>query len=760
MKKTIFLLAAMAFGSASAQVHDMPMPEKKKESKKQKKTETPTTSHAGHHPGSDSQNGPLPLSRIIALKAVKPTGKTMVYDLFVKDTVVNFTGKKANAIAINDGITGPTLWFTEGDTAVIRFHNQLKIPTSFHWHGILVPNRQDGVTYLNTPPILAGESYVFQFPIVQSGTYWYHAHSLQEQIGMHGAIVIQPQIPVIQADKDIVIMVTDWTDEAPTSVLRNLKRGNEWYAIRKNNVQSLDKILANKALGAYLKQSLQRMPPMDISDIAYDKFFINGLETSSLEDLKPGEKVRVRVINAGASTFFHVNYAGGEMQVVAADGVDVQPVQVNHGLLGMGETYDFVLTIPDEMAYEFRATAQDGSGYASYYLGKGMKMEAPAIPKPNLFEMTSAMASMGSMEHDMGSRDSIEHIKMGHDMGAMDMGLGEYNQPNYGILKATKPSVFPNERPVREIRLELTGDMRRYIWGINGKPMSQEDEIAIERGEIVRFILVNTTMMFHPMHLHGHFFRVLNGQGEYAPLKHTVSLAPMETVTIEFLADDEKGWMFHCHLLYHMAAGMARVVSYEGDMPDADLAPMHHLFMASMNDNAFFFWGEAHLGVSNNYLHLNSSNNKNAFIFEGDANWKGDFEFDLDYERYLTQYFRVFGGIDAGNELFLRKPSGGSDGDNDADSKIIRPVIGIRYLLPFLIESEAKLDSKGNIRFQLSGEQRLTRRLGLDFEAQWLLRGYTRLNLGLNYVLSRNFSLFANYDTRYKNMNGGLSIRF
>ncbi len=756
MKKTIFLLAAMALGSASAQVHDMPMPEKKKKSQ----PETPTTSHAGHHPDSDSPNVTLPLSRIIALNSVKPTGKTMIYDLFVKDTVVNFTGKKANAIAINNGITGPTLRFMEGDSAVIRVHNQLKVPTSFHWHGILVPNSQDGVTFLNTPPILAGESYTFQFPIVQSGTYWYHAHSLQEQIGMHGAIVIQPQIPVIQAEKDIVIMMTDWTDEAPKSVLRNLKRGNEWYAIRKNNVQSLDKILANKAVGAYLKQSLQRMPPMDISDIAYDKFFINGLETSSLEDLKPGEKVRVRVINAGASTFFHVNYAGGEMQLVSADGVDVQPVQVSNRLLGMGETYDFVLTIPDDMAYEFRATAQDGSGYASYYLGKGMKMEAPAIPKPNLFEMTIAMARMDKMEHEKMGHEMTGMDGTEHDMGDMEMGLDEYNQTNYGILKATAPSVSPNKRPVREMRLVLTGDMRRYIWGINGKPMSQEDEIAIERGEIVRFQLVNTTMMFHPMHLHGHFFRVLNDQDEYAPLKHTVSLAPMETVTIEFLADDEKDWIFHCHLLYHMVAGMARVISYEGDMPDADLAPKHHQFMASMNDNAFFYWGEAHLGVSNNYLHLNSSNNKNAFIFEGDANWKGDFEFDLDYERYLTQYFRVFGGIDAGNELFLRKPNGGSDGGTDGDPKIIRPVIGIRYLLPFLIESEAKLDSRGNMRFQLSGEQRLTRRLGLDFEAQWLVQGYTRLNLGLNYVLSRNFSFFANYDTRYKNANGGLSIRF
>ena len=786
----------MVYSNVFAQHEGHQMPDAKQKPQKEGVSATSKKNVSANN----LKNNTLPLSRIVAQNLVKYSGKTVEYDLNIDYKEVNYTGKKATAIAINNGIAGSTLQFTEGDSAIITIHNNLKTETSIHWHGILVPNRQDGVSYLNTPPILAGETYTFHFPILQSGTYWYHAHNIQEQIGLHGSIVIQPKKPTIKVDKEVVLLISDWADEGAGSIIKNLKRRNEWYSIRKNNIQSLDRIIKNKAVGAYLKQSFQRMPPMDISDIAYDKFFINGLTTSSLEEIKPNERIRVRVINAGTSSYFNVNFAGGSMEMVSNDGQDVQPIKVNHQLMGMGETFDFILTIPNDMAYEIRATAQDGSGYASFFLGKGMKMEVPTMPKPNLYEMTRTMSSMNmnAMKmkgnhvktfpsytekeipkpnahrgHDMKGmdmkKDTKNPKKKAHDMDnmdmkgggnmeGMDMDLGEYNTSNYHNLKSVEPIVFPENRPLREIRLELSGDMRRYIWGFDGKPMSREEKINIKRGEIVRFNMVNTTMMFHPIHLHGHYFRVLNGQGEYSPLKHTVSLAPMESITIEFLADDEKDWIFHCHLLYHMALGMARVISYEGDTPDADIAPMHPQFMASMNDDAYFTWGNIDIGVTNNYLKINRSNNRNAFILAADANWKGDYEIDLDYERYLTQYFRVFGGIDAGNELFLRKSSG--DLGSNIDSKIIRPVMGIRFLLPFLIDSEVKLDAKGNVRLQLSGQQRFTRRLGFEFEGQWLIEGYTRLHVGLDYVLTRNASLFANYDTRYKTAGGGLSFKF
>ncbi|MFD1818819.1 Multicopper oxidase with three cupredoxin domains (includes cell division protein FtsP and spore coat protein CotA) [Pseudarcicella hirudinis] len=703
----------------------------------------------------------LPLSRPFAEKFVKPTGKRVEYDIYVSEQEVNFTGKTIKSVTLNGGIPGPTLQFTEGDIAVIRVHNQLNTETSIHWHGILLPNRQDGVSYLNTPPILAGTTHTFEFPIVQSGTYWYHSHTaFQEQRGVYGSIAIQPQKVNHPVDKDLVLVLSDWTNENPDNVLRNLKRRNEWYSIRKNNIQSLDRILKNKALGAYLKQSSTRMPPMDISDIAYDAFLINGKKTDKIEDLKPGEKVRLRVINASASTYFHVTYAGNPMTLIAADGVDVQPVKTTHRLMGMAETYDFLITIPENDSYEFRATAQDGSGFASVFLGKGNNVPTSKIPAPDLYRMTKAMSNMDMKHMDMNEHEGHQ-MSMTHEPAApvnhsMNHGLDSLNNSDYGILKSTEAIVFPKDRKVQTIPLKLTGDMRRYIWGFNGKPMSVEDKIKIRRGEVVRFTLINTTMMYHPIHLHGHFFRVLNGQGEYSPLKHTISLAPMETQTIEFLADDEKDWMFHCHLLYHMDSGMARVVSYEGDEPDPDMAENHHKHLKTMNDNKLFFWGTANIGVTSNYLNLTLSNNKNAFIIGGDANWKGDYEFDIDYERYLSQYFRVFGGLDAGNELFLRKSEIGVDNN----VRIIRPVIGFRYLLPFLIDSEVKLDAKGNVRFQLSGQQRLTRKLGLELEYQWLIQGYTRVHVGLDYVLTKNTSLFTNYDTRYNTFGGGLSFKF
>ena len=444
MKKVILSVLIMVSVDAFSQNHQINMSEMKQwANKESNSSKLPKTSPKHNF----MKGNTLPLSRIIAQKLVKHTGKTVEYDLYVTEKEVNYSGKKAIAIAINGGIPGPTLRFTEGDSAIVRVHNQLKMMTSIHWHGLLVPNRQDGVPFLTTPPINAGETYTFQFPIIQSGTYWYHAHDLQEQIGVYGSIAIEPQKPTIKVDKDIVLVLSEWTDESPASILKNLKRRNEWYAVRKNTLQSLDRIIKNKAVGAYLKQSFNRMNPMDLSDILYDNFLINGLNSSSLEDLKPNERVRVRVINAGSSSYFHVNYAGGAMEMVSADGIDIEPVKVNHRLIGMGETYDFVLTIPNDMAYEFRATAQDGSGYTSYFLGKGMKMVAPAIPKPNLYEMTRTMSSMNMGSDDMKGMDMENANKKSHDMKGTDMGNTNKKSTSVKSMDMKIPRIRPTRIP-------------------------------------------------------------------------------------------------------------------------------------------------------------------------------------------------------------------------------------------------------------------------------------------------------------------------
>ncbi len=932
----------------------------------------------------------LPVSRPQALARVKLTGKRVEYDLNIDEQTVNITGKPKRAMTINGGIPGPTMRFTEGDVAVIRVHNKLKTEASLHWHGLLVPNIQDGVSYLETPPILAGTTRTFEYPLVQSGTYWFHSHTrYQEQVGVYGSIVIQPQERVYKVDHDLVILMSDWTNENPAYILKNLKRRNEWYSIKKDNVQSLNRIIKHKAVGAYLRQSMQKMAPMDISDVYYDRFLINGKDTVRYPEIKPGQTVRLRVINAGASTYFHLNYAGGPMKLIAADGVDVQPVDVNRRLIAIAETYDFIVTVPQGGAFELRATAQDGSGYATALLGSGPVQHAQTIPRPDLYKLTGNMSQMGGMgmgtmamgrpddtnknntdmngpmEHeaqsmggmampeksvkpakaapkksesmpgmDMSGKDmaqprsgvpvvrqsdhgvpadaGMDHSKMdmgqskpkktapakpkkmgampksasadrsdsGMDMKGMDMGatkakkkstpmagmnmagmdmagmnmakdgkmdmsgmehgqmkatlkpsgtpkkaddrsgmdhsqmkmgdattdsmpgrtmngksegmagmkmdgkadgmagmkmdgksdggmegmsmMDEQNTIDYSILKATEPIVFPANRPIREIPLTLSGNMFRYIWGFNGQPLSRADMIQIRRGEIVRIRMMNNTMMMHPIHIHGHYFRVLNGQGQYSPLKHTINVSPMESVSIEFMADDDKDWFFHCHLLYHMLSGMARVVSY-GDKPDSSIAQIQKLHLREMRDNQPFVWGFVQPGYPLNYFGLNISNNKNAIIAGGDHDWRtNNFEFDLDYERYFGDWFRVFAGVDGGNERFLRRTTLDSSDPTIAagDQKILRTVAGVRYMLPFLIESEVKLDSRGNVRFQLSGQQMLFPRLDFQYQTQWLVGGYVRAHVELQYTVTKNLFIHTDYDTRYQTAGAGAGYNF
>lgn len=801
----------------------------------------------------------LPVSRPQALARVKPTGKRIEYDLTIDEQMVNITGKSRPAITINGGIPGPTMRFIEGDVAVIHLHNNLKTEASLHWHGLLVPNIEDGVPYVETPPIMPGTTRTFEYPLVQSGTYWFHAHTgFQEQLGVYGSIVIQPQEIVQKVDHDLVMLMSDWTDEKPEYILKNLKRRNEWYSIRKGNSQSLNRIIQHKAVGAYLRQSMQKMAPMDISDVYYDRFLINGKDTIRYPDIKPGQTVRLRVINAGASTYFHVNYAGGPMRLVAADGISVQPVEVNRRLIGLGETYDFIVTVPTDGAFEVRASAQDGTGYATALLGSGPVHYAPLIPRPDLYKLTANMSKMGGagmgtmsmgrpdttaiantamngpMAHDMAAMPAtadrgMDHSKM--DMGQMDMGqpkptkksptkakkpdsmpgmsmpgmdhskmdmgskkpdetikptdmagmnmgskpgtmdgmkpgesmsmMDEQNTIDYSILKATEPIVFPANHPIREIPLTLSGNMFRYIWGFNGQPLSRADVIQIRRGEIVRIRMTNNTMMMHPIHLHGHFFRVLNGQGDYSPLKHSVNVSPMESVTIEFLADDDKDWVFHCHLLYHLLSGMVRVVSY-GDKPDMATAEMQKMHAKEMGDNTPFVWGYVQPGYPINYSKLNVSNNKNAIVAQGELDWRTkSYEFDLDYERYFGDWFRVFAGVDGGNEPFLRRTTANTNEPaTTGDRKILRAVAGIRYMLPFLIESEAKVDARGNVRLQLSGQQLLFPRLEFTYQTQWLIGGYVRAHIELEYTLTKNLFIHTDYDTRYRTAGGGLGYNF
>jgi len=773
-----------------------------------------------------------------------------IYDLTIDYKTVNFTGKDVQAMTINGGIPGPNLEFNEGEFAIINVTNKMDVETSIHWHGMILPNFHDGVPYLTTPPIRPGETFQYKFALKQSGTYWYHSHTgLQEQRGVYGSLQINPKETDLEYDKDLVLVLSDWVDENPQSQLKNLKRGNEWYLIKKGQVQSLDKLIAQGAVGAKLKMAWQRMPDMAISDNYFDKFFINGGTSQEYPSFRPGERVRLRFVNAAAASYFWLTFGGEDPMLISADGLDVVPVEHNKTLIGVAETYDFIVTIPESGKLQVRATAQDGSGEASAFIGTGNVLEAPVVPEPNLIQNMKQMMSMGmkmgapaskfnpskndsiqvmekykmdmggmqmsgmSMKDDnmkMGEMEmdstKMAHNKMDHSkmdmkddnmkmsksemkmnkgranmkmdedmkMDGMKMGYmvpkdkvvgdnmktGGNPEFNYNYLRSPEKTVFENDKPVKEMLFNLTGNMNRYVWSINGVPLSETDKIKIKQGEVVRITLNNLTMMHHPMHLHGHFFRVLNENGEYSPLKHTVNVAPMQKVVFEFAADETGDWFFHCHILYHMMSGMARVFSY--DTPRDERLEGYPLTNLTNEADHIFTWGEITAASHMTELYATATNIRNQFALRGEYGWNKNLEAEFTYERYLNDYFRVFGGVNVENE-----------GEDSLEEINTTAIAGVRWLMPLLINSDFRIDSKLRPQISFSTGFMIFPRLGIygEYEYQmdfgWdgkLPEGQdfeeeTTWQVGLEYVLSRDFSLMGSYDNRF-GAGGGLSLRF
>ncbi|NOZ14162.1 MAG: multicopper oxidase domain-containing protein [Acidobacteria bacterium] len=760
------------------------------------------------------RNARFSLLFLLALFPLALQSKTVEYKLTIAKEEVNITGKPVMGMTVNGSIPGPTLRFTEGDTAVIHVYNRMNVETSIHWHGLLVPPGMDGVPNVSFPPIRPGSTFTYTFPIRQSGTYWYHSHtSLQEQSGVYGSIVIEPKEPVHLADRDYVILLSDWTNEDPHAVNRTLKRGSEWYAIEKGSAQSIFGAIKLGMLGAYLKRELQRMPPMDIADVAYDRFLANGKPESVLR-ADPGETIRLRLIDGSSTTYFLLDFAGGPMTIISADGLAVKPVEENRFLIAVAETYDVIIKVPKGGSYEFRATAQDGSGFASVWIGSGPPHPAPEIPKPNLYAnpgklsmkrvfaltpagsmgMTDAMVKAGKFDkpgmagmNGMGKMAGMKKMPAGKMQpgttmaGEMAMekplsvkrpATGKKYGRNYHLLasdvsssgklaldgkdparpwvpykdlQSVIPTAFSGDKPLRVIRLTLDGDMERYVWFLNNKPLSESDSIRIKKGEIVRFIMVNRTMMHHPMHLHGHFFRVLNGKGEFSPLKHTVDVAPMSTTVIEFNANEFGDWFFHCHLLYHMKSGMARLVHYEG----FTLNPQLSAVRPNLYKDSWYAWGRADLESNMAEGLFILSNTRNIVSLEWETGWhnvKGtEWEGVLAWDRYVNRFFSVFAGLD-------------EFGGNRVREKT-RGVLGFRYLLPLNLESRTWLDSEGGARFNLGKTFQLTPRFLLFYEAQYDSHDKWEGRCRISYIVRKNLSLVVQWHSDY-GVGGGVRFRF
>lgn len=710
--------------------------------------------------------------------------QTVTYDLYVKDSLVNYTGKSRKALAINGQIPAPTLHFTEGDTAVIRVHNLLNEPTSIHWHGILVPNIQDGVPYLTTAPVAPHATHTYTFPLIQNGTYWYHSHAgLQEQEGLYGAFVIHKQkedASLAEADTipHYTLVLGDWSQTSAKEINRRLHTDSEWTNIQKKSTQSYWEAFKAGQLATKFKNEWKRMDAMDVSDVYYDCFLLNGDTSRHLPALKAGEKIRLRIVNGGASTYFWLQYAGGKLTVVAADGKDIVPVEVDRMMIAVSETYDVVLTIPaGGTSYEFLATAEDRSGSSSLWLGSGKPEAVPALPPLNYFAGMKMMNKMMKMNGDMssmGMKMTLQQMDMNEVMypeikhsgmssqGRMHAGEHSPVTLNYGMLKSPVKTSLPPGVPVKNLYFELTGTMDRYVWSMNNKTLSEADLIPIKEGENVRIIMYNNTMMRHPMHLHGHFFRLGNKYGEYSPLKFSVDLLPMETDTIEFNANEKSrgDWFFHCHVLYHMMSGMGRIFHYEDSpvnpqLPDSAKALREVYRM----DRKFYFTARNDFSFSGNTGRLEAGDTRWALQTEWQLGYKATrgYEVETRAGRYLGQRQWLFPYIGAYWDYHKgEKGEKNLFGQRRRRDKLWAAAAGVRYTLPWLVVWDTRIDTYGRIRLQLERENiPLAPRLRMNLMANT----DSEYTVGLRYILSPYFSLMADYTSDLK-FGAGIRVNY
>ncbi|WP_095151820.1 copper resistance system multicopper oxidase [Pseudomonas sp. Irchel s3b5] len=521
------------------------------------------------------------------------------FDLLIGETPVNFTGNPRTAMTINGSLPGPLLRWREGDTVTLRVRNRLKDSTSIHWHGILLPANMDGVPGLSFKGIEPGGVYVYQFKVRQNGTYWYHSHSgLQEQAGVYGPLIIDAKEPEpFQYDRDYVVMLSDWTDQDPASLMKTLKKQSDYYNFNKRTVGDFIHDVSEKGWGATVADrkmwAEMKMNPTDLADVggATYTYLLNGQapDTNWTGLFRPGEKLRLRFINGSAMTYFDVRIPGLKMTVVAADGLHIKPVSVDEFRIAVAETFD-VIVEPSEASYTLFAQAMDRSGYARGTLAVKAGLSAPLPPLDPRPLVTMDDMGMGGMDH--GSMAGMDHSNMAMgdmpgmqshptsetdnplvDMQAMstspklaDPGMGLRNNGRRVLTYSDLRSTFedPDGRePGRTIELHLTGHMEKFAWSFNGVKFSDAEPLRLKYGERLRIVLVNDTMMMHPIHLHGMWSDLEDENGQFMVRKHTIDMPPGSRRTYRVTPDALGRWAYHCHLLYHMEMGMFREVRVE-----------------------------------------------------------------------------------------------------------------------------------------------------------------------------------------------------
>lgn len=552
-----------------------------------------------------SMSGLLPAwaqSGTSGLRSTLPTLSGEDIRLSVGHSPFTVGGRTGHAVTLNGVLPAPLIRLREGQNVRLHVQNRLDEDTSIHWHGMILPFQMDGVPGISFPGIKPGETFTYEFPIKQSGTYWYHSHSgLQEQQGHYGPIVIDPAgADPVTYDREHVIVLSDWSFLHPHQIISKLKQEGGYF---NRQQQTLTGGPEKMSASERLMWGKMRMDPTDIADVtaATYTYLINGHgpEENWTGLFRPGERVRLRIINASAMTIFNIRIPGLPLTVVGADGQNVRPVVVDEFQIGNAETYDVIVQPTGDQAFTIVAESIDRSGMGRATLAPRMGMSAPVPPlrpRPTLsmkdmgmggmdhgsmagmnHGASGAMAEMGAMDmSDMNMRDKSKvppavKVGVGVDAIAMspidrtgDPGLGLEDVGHKVLTYRDLMSLTPNpdtRAPTRTVEIHLTGNMERFMWSFDGEKFSEGVEpIRFERNERVRVVLINDSMMTHPIHLHGHFFEVVNGHTGSHPLKHTVNVLPGGKVSFNLTADAPGDWAFHCHLLLHMHAGMMRVV--------------------------------------------------------------------------------------------------------------------------------------------------------------------------------------------------------
>jgi len=653
-----------------------------------------------------------------------------VVNLTVGYKTVHFAGKTAQAIVINNQLPGPTLHFKQGDHVTINVFNHLHEGTTIHWHGLLVPWQMDGVDNVSQKPIPPGGVFHYHFTLHQSGMYWYHSHTgLQEQEGMYGAIIIAPHHPPIyKSNKDFVVVLSDWSHTPADKIYENLKRSGDYYSPNFPLQPSLMRFMhayhnasamqKKEIVDQYLMMQKTRMGLYDLSDVAYDAFLLNGHDNHHpwISHVKVGDVVRLRFIGAAASSIFHVKIPGATMTIVQVDGNEVRPIPVHQFTISPGETYDVLVTIKKPHPYFIYAESIDTSGAAIGVLltqphqsfnTHTIKPFPIPVPAMNMSSMPVNAASNAHAEMQMPTRQ-LKTKKPYQDLIAL------YKTNN------------PNKKVAKVIHMDLSGWMDRYMWFINGLPEYLAKPIIFKPGLRYRFIFVNTTMMFHPMHIHGHWFILRNGHGAHDPLLHTILVPPGATIIADVDADASGQWFFHCHNAYHMLAGMARVIQYStiSQVANGSMRPenfvgktgfvnrpivrkditrpldlhlihhpaghMSHIYYSNLldvgEDPIHNIQTVSFKGLYGSDYHKLEINMQNAELDKGKVD---DADVDIFYYHPISQFWAIKGGAN-----YTYRP---------AKKAYWQPGVGIEGLMPFFIDTDVRLyDYAGSFKFDVA----------------------------------------------------------